>query len=227
MKRSMWRKPLCMMCAVVAVGIVAVAAMGRWPARADAVKADGDLTTANVRTEESNLANVVADAIRAAGNSSIALIAATSFADVTLAKGNVTADEVMRALVFRGDNVVVMKLTGTQIRRALEHGLSLYPARSAAFLQVSGLTMTVDPSADRNSRIQTISVGKEPMQDGKTYTVAMPSPLAGGALMYSKAWSRDDLERDTRKTLEQAIEEYLATKPTISAKTGDRIRFRR
>jgi 2',3'-cyclic-nucleotide 2'-phosphodiesterase (5'-nucleotidase family) len=186
-----------------------------------------ELSTRNVRTEESNLANVVADALRAVAESDMALIAATSFSDVTLPKGNVTADDVLRALVFRGDTVVVMRLTGAQIRRALEHGLGLYPARSAAFLQVSGLSIVVDPSADRGSRVLSVKVGKEPMSDTRTYTVAMPSPLAGGALVYSKAWSRDDMERDTRKTLEQAIRAYLATGPSLSAKTGDRIAFKR
>lgn len=213
--------------AALALGAIAVFAPGCRAAQADVIRVDDDLTTRNVRTEESNLANVVADAVRAAADSNIALVAATSFADITVAKGDVSADDILRALVFRGDNVVVLRLTGAQIKRALEHGLGLYPAKSAAFLQVSGIAITVDPSADRNSRIQTIKVGKEPMDDAKTYTVAMPSPLAGGALMYSKAWSRDDVDRDTRKTLEQAVRDYFASKPTINPKTGERIAFKR
>ena len=209
------------------LGLASGPAFGPGTARADVVRVDDELTTRNVRTGESNLANIVADAVRTASNSNIALIAATSFAEVTLPKGDVRADDVLNALVFRGDTVVVLRLTGSQIRRALEHGLGLYPARSAAFLQVSGLSMTIDPSVPRNSRIQTIKVGKEPMEDDKTYTVAMPSPLAGGALTYSKAWSREDVDRDTRMTLEQVIRDYFAGKPTISAKTGERIVIKR
>lgn len=202
-------------------------ARAQQPAPVPAVRITEDLTTANVRAEESNLAGLVADAIRNAAKSDVALIAATSFAEVTLPKGDIRADDVLRSLVFRGDAVVVMKLTGAQIRRALEHSVSLYPARSAAFLQVSGLKVSVDPSADRNARIVAVQVGKEPLDEAKTYTVAMPSPLAGGALVYSKAWSRDDIDRDTRKTIEEAIREYLATSPTIAVKTGERIVIKR
>ncbi|NLH98233.1 MAG: hypothetical protein GX446_01935 [Chthonomonadales bacterium] len=203
------------------------AAWSQQPAPRVSVTVTEELTTRNVRTEESNLASLIADAIRAVDKSEVALIAATSFADVTLPKGDIRADDVLRALVFRGDTVVVMRLTGAQIKRALEHALSLYPARSAAFLQVSGLTVTVDPTADRNARIQSVRVGKDPLDESRTYKVAMPSPLAGGALVYTKAWSRDDIERDTRKTIEEAVREYLASNPEISPKSGERIVFKR
>lgn len=195
---------------------------------APALKTADELTTRSVRVEESNLANVIADAVRALEKSDIALIAATSFLDVTLAKGDVTADDILRALAFRGDTVVIMRLTGAQVKRALEHGLGLYPARSAAFLQVSGLSMVVDPTADRNARIQSAKVGKDPLDEAKTYSVAMPSPLAGGALVYSKAWSKDDIERDTRKTLEDAVRSFIASAASSRERpaSGPRIAFK-
>jgi len=210
---------------VLAVG--AVLMLGTGASALQGIRADDDLTTRAVRTEESNLANVVADAVRALERSDAALLAATSFSDVTIPKGEITADDVVRALAFRGDTIVVMSLTGAQIRRALEHGLSLYPARSAAFLQVSGLAVTVDTTADRNARIQAVKVGKDPLDEAKIYSVAMPSPLAGGALVYSKAWSRNDIAKDTRKTLEDAIRSYMATRPTINVRTGERLALKR
>ena len=223
----MMRQRTAILCGIAAMLALPAVVVGQETPGAPVLRVEQELTTRNVRTEESNLGSLIADAIRAVDKSQIALIAATSFADVTLPKGDVKADDVLRALVFRGDTVVVMKLKGSQVKTALEHALSLYPARSAAFLQVSGLKVTVDPSADRNARVVSVMVGKEPLDESRVYSVAMPSPLAGGALVYSRAWSRDDMERDTRKTMEEAVREFLASNPTITARTGDRIVFKR
>ena len=53
-----------------------------------------ELTTKNVRTEESNLAGLVADAIRAVQKSDIALIPAIGFTETTVPKGPATAEDV-------------------------------------------------------------------------------------------------------------------------------------
>lgn len=194
---------------------------------AQTVQVREPLSTASVRVEESTLADVVADAMRSVTGAEVALVAATSFAEVTIQPGNVNVEEFERALVFRGDTVVIMKLSGAQIRKALEHGLALYPAKSAAFLQVSGLSFQINPSAPRNERVENLKVGKEPLDVARTYTVAMPSPLASGALVYSKAWSKEDMERDTKITLGDALKGYLGKVTEISLKAGDRIAVRR
>lgn len=196
-------------------------------ARSQSVRVTEALTTANVRTEESYLASVVADAIRASAKTDVALIAATSFADTTIPAGNASPADFERALLFRGDTVVVLRLPGAQLKQALEHGLSLYPARSAAFLQVSGLSYELAVGADRGSRVTNLKIGKEPLNETRVYTVAMPSPLAGGALVYSKAWSRSDIERDTKVTLDEALKSYLAAIDELPQKTGGRIVVRK
>jgi len=213
------------LCLTIAAGCVfAMLVQGGF---AQTVQVREPLSTANVRTEESNLADVIADAIRSAAEADVALIAATSFAEVSIPAGSAAAEDFEKALVFRGDSIVVMKLKGAQIRTALEHGLSLYPAKSAAFLQVSGISFEVNAAAPRNERVTALKVGKDPLDPDKTYTVAMPSPLAGGALVYSKAWSRSDMDRDTKITLGDAVRTYLAKNPEISVKIGERIIVRK
>lgn len=196
-------------------------------ALAQVIEVREPLTTATARNEESNLADVVADAIRSAGQAEIALIPATSFADATVPAGQAKPEDFEKALVFRGDTIVVMKLTGAQIRKALEHAFGLYPAKSAAFLQVSGIVVTVNGTAPRGQRVEAIRCGKEALDDAKLYRVAMPAPLASGALVYSKAWSRDDMERDTKVTLGEALREYLGKLTEVSIKAGERIVVRK
>ena len=80
-----------------------------------------------------------------------------------------------------------MKVTGQQIKDALELGASAYPGESGGFLQVSGLTYTIDstiPSSvvrdeknmfvkvDGAYRVSDIQVGGQPLDVNKTYTLA-------------------------------------------------------
>ena len=98
---------------------------------------------ASVR-RKSALAEVIADALRTAEDTNVAFMASSSFEDITIRKGVTSTDEVMKVVTFLDDKISVVKLTGDQIRRALEHAVGLYPQRSPYFLQVSGLTVTVN-----------------------------------------------------------------------------------
>jgi hypothetical protein len=44
----------------------------------------------------------------------------------------------------------------------------------------------------------------------------MPAPLANGALAYFKIWKKSDMDKDTGKTLEDALHDYLADHKTIA-----------
>ena len=61
----------------------------------DKMSVASDLTTKNVRKQESGLANVIADAIRDSANSDIAFAAASSFSDHTIPKGSAGVDDVL------------------------------------------------------------------------------------------------------------------------------------
>lgn len=185
-----------------------------------------DAGTRNVRTEESGLADVIVDAIRSLEKADVAIMAASSFDESATASNPLKSTEVLAGLVFRNDKITVMKLTGEQLRRALEHGLALYPARNAAFLQVSGLTVNVDGSAPRGARVVGLKVGKSLVEDAKLYSVAMPAPLANGAVLYSKVWSKSDIDRETDHTLEDAVNAYLSSPRSSPEKTGERLAFK-
>lgn len=193
-------------------------------ARADTYRADTRLTAENIGAKQTALGDLVADAIRAAVHADIAFIAASSFSDppVSIGAGAFTDAEVLKTLEYRNDTVVTVKLTGEQVRAALEHSLYLYPKTNSSFLQLSGLVIVVNPEADGEHRLVSARVNDEPLSAGKVYRVAMPSPLANGALAYFKYWKKSDIEKESGKTLENALLSYLSTHRVVG-KGDDRL----
>lgn len=178
-----------------------------------------ELSTKNVRTEESDLANVVVDALRDASGADIAWLPAAAFNEVTLSRDTPPAEMVTRLLPYRDDRVVVLKLTGAQILQALERALTLYPQPNAGFLQVSGLQVNFDPAKPAGERVVRVQIGTENKKDlepQKEYRVATSATLAYGALGYFKVWDRSAIERETDKTVGGALRAYLeAGKPIV------------
>lgn len=183
---------------------------------ADTIKSELELTTKEVSSKESALGNLVADAVKALAKTDAAFVPALAFNEVTLPKGNVNSDDLLKALAYKTDTVVIVKLTGDQITKAMEHSLYLYPKSNSGFLQFSGLTVTINPDAEKEKRVLSIKIGGSALETGKTYKVAMPSPLAKGALVYFKIWKPENIEKDTQKTLETAVTSYLGEHKTVT-----------
>ena len=191
---------------------------------ADTYRTDTELSTKDIGAKETAMGDLVADAIRASAKADVAFIPAAAFTDmaVTIKIGAFTAADILKTLEYKNENIGLVKLTGDQIRAALEHGLYLYPKPNSGFLQTSGLTINVNPNGDSDHRITAIKIDGDPLVGSKTYHVAMPMTLANGALAYFKYWKKSDLEKDTEKTLESAITGYLTDHKSI-AKGDDRL----
>jgi 2',3'-cyclic-nucleotide 2'-phosphodiesterase (5'-nucleotidase family) len=217
----------------VASGLLLAAAWTARSAYADLfpaapIQVATELSTRNVRTDESSLANVIVDAVRDVEKTDAAFIAASSFTDVTIPKGPAAAEDFLKSLEYRDDNIVVVKLTGAQIRRALEHGLTLLPQKNSAFLQVSGISAAIDAGAEKDKRVTSLRIAGSPENATRTYTVAMPSPLANGALGYFKVWDKAKaVDHDTNKPVGQAVTDYLASVRSIGAKGEERLAIKR
>lgn len=195
---------------------------------AQSLTVDNELSTKTCRVDESNLADVIVDAIRAVEKSDAAIVHGSAFSDTTIAKGKCSQDDVLKAVQYREDNVVIVKLTGAQIKKALENGLKLHPQKSPEFLQVSGITVTIDPNADKEKRVVDVKIGTSKLDDAKKYTVAMPSPLANGALGYYKIWDKATaIDHETSKTVGDAVIDYLNSHKTLGAKTEERLVFKK
>jgi 5'-nucleotidase/UDP-sugar diphosphatase len=184
---------------------------------ADTLKStDAELTTKEIGLKENVLGDVVADAMRAGAKADVALIDASAFEEqVSVPKGKFANADLLKALSYKSDTIFVLKLTGEQLRTALEHGLFLYPKFNSAFLQFSGMTVTVNIDGGADKHVVAVKVNGETLENGKTYSVAMRAPLANGGLAYSKVWKNSE-KKDTQKTLESAITTYLNDHPTVT-----------
>jgi 2',3'-cyclic-nucleotide 2'-phosphodiesterase (5'-nucleotidase family) len=78
-----------------------------------------------------------------------------------------------------------IETTGRVVLQALNSGVSKFPASAGQFPQVSGLTMTVDPSAPLGNRVRDVKMGGVPLDPAKTYTIALPDFVMKGGDDYT------------------------------------------
>lgn len=202
---------------VVSAGMAAAA-----PA---SVTSESPLGTADVGKVEVSLGDLVADAIRASVGADAAFVSASELKDrdTQIPRGKITTADVTAYVAYTDDPIVVVNLTGRQIRQALERSVLIYPQMNLGFLQVSGIRFTFDPGKPQESRVTSVSVGNSPLSDSQTYTVAMTSSMANGALGYWKIWSKDDRARVTETTIPQAIDQFFSGRSSINYSTLNRI----
>ena len=137
-----------------------------------------DLDGENVRCRETNLGDLVTDVMREVTGAEAALINGGSIR-TSIHQGPVKAKDIYAALPF--DNyLVALRLTGKQVREALEHGVSGLEEKAGRFPQVSGLSFSYSPKAAVGSRVREVTVNGKPLDPGKEYVVATNDFLAAG-----------------------------------------------
>ena len=207
----------------LAVGValslsVATLAMIARPARAQ------DGTTASVRIGESAAGNAVADAVRSIAGAQVALIPASAFRNGVAVPATLGGDQLASLLDPPSDAIVLLSLTGAQLKDALERSVRYGSKGFAGFLQVSGIKLTVDPSKADGARVTSVTVGGQPLNPAAKYKVATTKPLANGASGYFQIWSKADVTGDTQKTLAEALRAWAASQGgSVNLATDGRI----
>lgn len=138
-----------------------------------------------IRSAETNLGDLAADAYRVVLGADIGLANGGGIR-AAIKAGPITYNDTLMVFPF-GNMGCVAEVTGQQIRDALEVGAMNLPEESGGFLQVSGITYTVDtaiPSSveldekgnfikvNGTYRVTDILAAGEPLDLNKTYTVA-------------------------------------------------------
>ena len=111
---------------------------------------------------------------------------------------SISQGDVLAELPF-GNRIVLLEVSGRDLKGGIENGLSRLPGASGRFPQVSG--MAVEFALDRapGSRVTAMRIGGAPLDEGKTYRLATLDFLARGGddyTMFSTArpflcfWSR-------------------------------------
>ena len=124
-----------------------------------------------VRRNESELGNLAADAMRWAAKSDVAIINGGGLR-ADLPEGDVKKRNTIAIFPF-GNTLRVAEIKGSTIREMLEHSVEYYPASFGGFLDVSGMTFSYDPSKPAKHRVEKIFVGGQPLDENKTYTIAL------------------------------------------------------
>ncbi len=188
-------------------------------------RATDPLTTEGVVQAETSLGDLVADALQEAGSAQAALVNATQFKPGTVPAGKVAAGDISALLINPGRPWVVSKITGECLRAALERSLSRVPAGSAHFLQVAGLKVTYDANAAPGTRVTSLRIGGQPVQDKTEYRIAMPEDLAKGGSGYFTiaCFNKDTIQPGATGTLAEAVAAYVEAHATLNYGTLDRI----
>lgn len=161
---------------------------------------DGPGGWEKVRTEDTPIGHAVTAAYLDATGADLAFENAGGIRG-GIPEGDVTAGDLL-AISPYGNTLATYRLTGAQIRSALEHSLEIsaqcravlaqqmaaieagedpmqysWPSESGSVLVVGGATMEIDWSRPEGQRIASISVGGAPLDDDRVYAVAMNSYL--------------------------------------------------
>lgn len=146
---------------------------------------DPDTGLRAVRSAETNLGDLTADAYRAITGAQIGFSNGGGIR-ASIKAGDITYNDALTVFPF-GNQACMIEATGQQIKDALEMAARNLPEENGGFLQVSGLSYTINkavPSSvvldeKRNFmgvsgayRVSDIMVGSEPLDLNKTYTVA-------------------------------------------------------
>jgi 5'-nucleotidase len=186
-----------------------------------------DSLNIHVRTQETNLGNLIADACRQWAKADVALFNGGSIrANTTFAAGPLTKRDVISMLPFQNP-VVKIETTGAQIKAALENGVSqvVEESESGRFPQVSGLQFEYDGRKPVGSRVVKITINGQPIDEKKTYTLASNTYLIEGGDGYSMFKNAKYLINEESAEIDSTIvSNLISTAGEISPKVEGRIK---
>ncbi len=127
-----------------------------------------------VRAKEAAIGNLISDAMRAHVDADAAITNGGGIRANRLyeAGTRMTRKDVVTELPF-GNVVMLVTLTGAQIRAALENGVSQVAEKGGRFPQVSNIRFTYDPARDRGQRVVDVAVAGATLEPTRTYKVAV------------------------------------------------------
>jgi 5'-nucleotidase len=124
--------------------------------------------------------NYVTDAMRTHYKSDIAVIDAATLS--TLASKEALSETQTRLDIAEVEVVTVL-LTGRELAVVLNNAVKFFPRKNNGFLQVSGMTVHVDPSL-RQDKVTGVTIAGAPLEAEKVYKIAATKFLANGGASF-------------------------------------------
>jgi 2',3'-cyclic-nucleotide 2'-phosphodiesterase (5'-nucleotidase family) len=131
-----------------------------------------DARNATVRGMESALGNLITDVMRRAVDAEIAITNGGGIrTNAMFPAGEIKRRDVVGWLPF-GNIIVKLRMSGAAIRAALENGVAQVEQQGGRFPQVSGVAYSFNPTRPAGSRLVSVTVGGQPIDLDRVYTVA-------------------------------------------------------
>lgn len=132
----------------------------------------------NVRTGETNLGNLITDAMRESTGADVALTNGGGIR-ASIAAGDIKVNDILTAFPFT-NTLAVIEVTGAELMGALEHGVKDFPATAGQFPHVSGMKYAFNASMPAGERVTSLLIGDEPVDLNKTYKMVTNDFIAAG-----------------------------------------------
>ncbi|MFZ5969379.1 MAG: 5'-nucleotidase C-terminal domain-containing protein [Bacillota bacterium] len=181
------------------------------------VALDGE--RANVRRGETNLGNLITDAMLHTTGADVAFTNGGGIR-ASIDAGEMTKGEIITVLPF-GNYVIVKEIKGEALLAALEHGVDAYPEEAGHFAHVAGLTYKFDANKPVGQRITEVMVGTEKLDVNKAYKVATNDFMAAGGDKYDMFKGTPTLGEYA--ALDEIVANYVAEKGSVAPKVEGRI----
>ena len=171
----------------------------------------------HVRAMETNLGNIIADAMRLVSGAPIALQNGGGIR-ASIEAGDITLADILQVLPF-GNEVATVELTGAQLREILARSIA-EPRPHGGFLQVSGIKLVAE-----GDQLAEVTVDGAPLDDAQTYLVTTNAFLMEGGDGY-ETFTRGSGQYYVGTKLDTAFVHYLTEMGTIAPEVEGRIIFR-
>jgi len=178
-----------------------------------------------VRLGEAAIGNLIADVMRDGVDADVGYANGGGIRGKKIyAPGTtITRRDILSEMPF-GNVVVKLELTGAQIWDALENGVSQVESNAGRFPQVSGVSFIYNPKAKAGSRVISAKIGGQPLNKGRTYTVATNNYAAGGGDGYSVfKKAKVIIDASGATILAGMVMDYIKAKGSVSPKVEGRI----
>lgn len=173
----------------------------------------------DVRTGETNLGDLIADAIKKISGANLALINSKAI-QASIPAGLISIGDVRKALPAK-DQIIVKEISGSQLCSALEYSLSRYPEPAGSFPQVSGVRIIFTLAKSGQAEILKVLINGEKILADKSYLLATNDFIARGGDGFEMLAQAETVKEVGR--LDQIFINYLADQEIIRGEKQARV----
>jgi 5'-nucleotidase/UDP-sugar diphosphatase len=172
-----------------------------------------------VRSQETNLGNLIARVQRLKVDADVGVMNSGGIR-TSIAKGDITYKDVLKVQPF-ANSICLVTMTGKELKEYIEIAASKTKG-SGAYAQFDNVNVVM-----KGDKLESLSVGGTPVDDGKNYQIAINSFIAGGGDGYMKVKGLPtfvDSGFIDADILKEYIQKNSPLNPDDYAPTGDVIR---